>query len=78
MGLTPRSYKRDKLLATLRLSGVALSKLLRISGSLNSLIVMMRLYVMFCNVVCLKYDFNCCFTYHTMNYFTASYYKMWS
>jgi hypothetical protein len=42
MRLTPRSYKRNKLLATLRLNEVALSKLLRISGSINSLIDMMR------------------------------------
>jgi hypothetical protein len=47
--LTPRSYKIDKLLTTLRLSGVTLSKLLRISVSINSLIVI------FCNAMCFKH-----------------------
>jgi len=51
MRLTPRSYKRNKLLATLRLNEVALSKLLRISGSINSLIVMMICYVLQCYVL---------------------------
>jgi hypothetical protein len=42
--LAPRNYKMNKLLATLRLSGVALSKLLRISWSINSFILMMICY----------------------------------
>jgi len=40
--LTLQSYKRDKLLATLRLSGAALSKFQKISESINSLIDMTR------------------------------------
>jgi hypothetical protein len=43
---TPQSYETDKLLATLWLSEVILSKLLRISGGINSLIVMMICYDM--------------------------------
>jgi hypothetical protein len=38
--LTPQCYERGKLLATLRLSGVTLSKLQRISGSINTLIML--------------------------------------
>jgi hypothetical protein len=57
--LTPWNYKRDKLLAILRLCRVTLCKLLRISGSINPLIVMMLWYIMFYNVMCLKcIDFN--------------------
>jgi hypothetical protein len=46
-----QSYEMDKLIATLRLSEITLSELLRISGSINSLIIMMICYVMLCNAI---------------------------
>jgi hypothetical protein len=47
---TSQRYKRDKLLAILRLSGVILNELLRISESRNSLIIMIICYNMSCYI----------------------------